>query len=80
MDKKIYYILGTIFIITSGFFYTFERVITPSISGQIPSSSQAGNASTATILLHSSPFSNLFIAAFIVIGVIFFASGYAKND
>ncbi len=80
MEKKIYYILGTVFIITSGLIYTFERFaanyLSPSGHGEATSQ---GSIVTYTMTLKPSLFSNLFIAIFIVIGVIFFARGYAKK-
>lgn len=80
METKIYYILGTVFLISSGFIYTFERVMSNcSMSwGQGVSMSQS-NVTTFTMPLLPSPFSNIFITLFITISVIFFVRGYAKN-
>lgn len=80
MDKKMYYILGTIFIITSGIIYTFERFTSQySLPGQSTSFSQNSNSVTSYLIPLQSPFSNLFIPVFIVIGVIFFVRGYSKK-
>ncbi len=80
METKMYYILGTVFLITSGLIYTFERVMSNfSMSwGQGTSTSQ-GNVTSFYMPLLPSLFSNVFITLFIIISVIFFAKGYAKN-
>ncbi|MHB8064932.1 MAG: hypothetical protein ACYDG2_20310 [Ruminiclostridium sp.] len=80
MDKKLYYILGTVFVITSGLIYTFERFISQnSLPVQGTNISQGGNVSSYTVTLHSSLFSNIFVSIFLVIGGIFFIRGYTKN-
>jgi hypothetical protein len=78
MDKKLYYVLGTIFIIVSGFLYTIERGIAYySWIGQRISASQVGSFSSNPEL--PGLLSNIYIPVFVIIGVIFYALGYKKR-
>ncbi len=77
MDKKLYYILGTVFIITSGILYSLERLISYfSWIGQM-------NAKTESSPIYPSLPSintNIFVSVFIIIGIILFALGAIKHN
>lgn len=75
MDKFFYYILSTIFIITSGILYSFERFIAYfSWIGEMNSHTGRfqANPSMPGIL------TNIFIPIFIMIGIYLFVLGYRK--
>lgn len=76
MDKKLYYLLGTVFIIASGFLYTFERFISyyewiGILNADIDMYS--ANPNLPGIL------TNIFIPIFIIIGGVLIFKGYKKN-
>lgn len=77
MDKKLYYILGTVFIISSGFLYSFERFIAYYEWIGI------SNANIGSY--YSSPhlpgvLTNIFIPIFIIIGFTLIVKGYKNNN
>ncbi|WP_300857519.1 hypothetical protein [uncultured Clostridium sp.] len=77
MNKKQYYILGIIFIISSGFLYSFERFITYY--------EWIGILNANIGIEYSSPhlpgiFNNIFIPIFIIIGFILIIRGYRNNN
>ena len=77
MDKKLCYILGTIFIISSGFIYVIERGIAYySWIGQ--KMSHTGSFETNPQL--PSLFTNIYIPTFLVIGIVFYVIGYRKRN
>jgi len=79
MDKKICYILGTIFIITGGFIYTTERALSYFVwIGQMNAALHVGNYPSSPQLPVF--FTNLFIPIFIVVGIIFFLAGYKRAN
>lgn len=76
MDKRLNYILGTVFIITSGMLYSLERFIAyVTWIGQI--NAHTGSFPNAPDLPGLS--TNIFIPIFIIIGVAFFVRGYRQN-
>lgn len=78
MDKKLYFVLGTIFIISSGFLYTIERGIAYySWIGQMASAAHTGSFPSNPEL--PVPLTNIYIPAFIIIGVIFYVLGSRKK-
>lgn len=78
MDKKSYYVLGTIFIVVSGFIYTIERGIAYySWIGQRMSASQIGSSTTSPQL--PGLLTNIYIPAFVIVGVIFYVKGYMEK-
>jgi hypothetical protein len=78
MDKKLYYFLGSIFIITSGFLYTIERGIAYySWIGQMMSASHTGSFPNNPKLPNL--LTNIYIPVFIIIGVVFIYLGYRKK-
>ncbi|MBP1926515.1 hypothetical protein J2Z76_002384 [Sedimentibacter acidaminivorans] len=77
MDKKLCYILGTVFIVTSGILYSIERFIAYfSWIGQM----NAHTGSFPTYPDLPSIFTNIFVPAFIIMGVILFILGYRKHN
>lgn len=77
MDKKICYILGTIFIISGGFFYTIERLLSYFIwIGQMNAAINIGSYPNSPQL--PALFTNFFIPIFIIVGIIFFIAGYKR--
>jgi len=77
MEKKIYYILGTVFIALSGIIYTFERFISYySMIGQRLSMSQVGSGMITLQLPNLA--TNIFVILFMILGVSFYIGGY-KN-
>lgn len=79
MDRKIYYIFGTIFLISSGFLYTIERGFAYYYwVGQISAASHTGSYSTNPQL--PSLFTNIYIPLFLIIGVIFYVLAYRKRN
>ncbi|AFS78277.1 hypothetical protein Curi_c12660 [Gottschalkia acidurici 9a] len=77
MNKKLYYILGTVFIITSGILYSLERAISYfSWIGQM----NADSSSFPSYPNLPNIFTNSFVPTFIVIGVILFVLGYRKHN
>lgn len=77
MDKKLYYILGTIFIISSGFFYEVERVIAYySWIGQMKAhvGSYSSNPQIPSLI------TNIYIPIFLVIGIGFYIFAYKKRN
>ncbi len=77
MDKKINYILGTVFIITSGILYSLERLISYfSWIGQM----NANTGSYPTYPDLPSINTNIFVLIFIIIGIVFFALGAIKHN
>jgi len=76
MDKKFYYLLGTIFIITSGILYSIERFIAYfSWIGQMNSHTGSFEAYPSLPGMRT----NIFIPIFIIIGIYLFVSGYRKK-
>jgi len=77
MNKRFNYVLGTIFIITSGILYTIERFIAYfSWVGVM-------NAHTGSFDIYPSLpdlQTNVVIPIFIIIGICFFVSGYKKKE
>lgn len=76
MDKKLYYVLATVFIIASGFLYSFERFISyyewiGILNADIDMYSSAPNL--PGIL------TNIFIPIFIIIGGVLIVKGYKKS-
>jgi hypothetical protein len=73
MDKKLFYILGSVFIIASGFLYTLERFIAyfawvgqmNAHTGSFPNNPDLPGLS-----------SNIFIPTFLLIGIVLFVLGY----
>jgi hypothetical protein len=77
MDKKLYYILGTVFIVTSGILYSLERFISYfAWIGQM----NANTGSFPTYPDLPSLFTNVFVPTFIIIGVILFVLGCKKHN
>lgn len=77
MDKKLYSILGTVFIISSGFLYSFERFI--AYYGWIGTlNSNIGSHSTSPHL--PGIFTNIFIPIFLIIGFVLIVKGYKNNN
>lgn len=77
MDKKLYYILGTIFIVTSGILYSLERFISYfSWIGQM----NAHTGSFPTYPDFPNLFTNIFVPVFIVIGIVLFVLGYERHN
>ncbi|MBW9157321.1 hypothetical protein LGL55_07260 [Clostridium tagluense] len=77
MDRKTYYILGTIFLISSAFLYEIERGIAYySWIGQM--SAHTGSYSTNPQL--PSLFTNIYIPIFLIIGVVFYVLAYRKRN
>jgi hypothetical protein len=76
MDKKLYYILGTVFIITSGILYSIERFIAYfTWIGQM-------NAHTGSCPNYPSLpgiQTNIFVAIFTIISIFLFVSGYREK-
>lgn len=76
MDKKLYYVLGTVFIIASGFLYSFERFI---------SYYEWIGILNANIDMYSATphlpgiLTNIFIPVFIIIGVVLIVKGYKES-
>lgn len=71
MDKKVRYILGTVFIIAAGLIYTFERFISYfAWIGEM--NANLGSFSTYPDI--PGVFTNIFVPIFIIMGVIFFWS------
>lgn len=69
MDKKLYYILGTVFIIISGVLYSIERFIAYfSWIGQM--NAHTGSFPTEPDL--SGVIKSIFIPIFIIIGILLF--------
>jgi hypothetical protein len=78
MEKKIYYVLGTVFIALSGIIYTFERFISYySMIGQRLSMSQIGSGMIDLQLPNLA--TNIFVILFIILGVSFYIGGYKKK-
>lgn len=78
MDKKLYYVFGTIFIIASGFLYTIERAISYySWVGQKMSITQTGEYYAFPQLPNL--LTNIYIPIFVIISVICFVLGYRKK-
>jgi|GEM_PF-659421 len=78
MDKKLYYFLGAIFIITSGFLYTVERGIAYySWIGQMMSASHTLSFPTNPQLPNL--LTNIYIPVYIIIGVVFMYLGYREK-
>jgi len=76
MEKKFYYILSTIFIITAGVLYSFERFIAYlSWIGEM--NAKTGSWSVNPTL--PGLLTNIFISIFIIIGICLFVSGYKKK-
>jgi hypothetical protein len=79
MDRKGYYILGTIFLISSGFLYTIERGIAYySWIGQMNALPQIGSYPSNPQL--PGLFTNIYVPVFLIIGVAFYALAYRKRD
>ena len=79
MDRKIYYILGTIFLISSGFLYTIERGIAYYYwIGQMSVVSHTGSYSTNPQLPRL--FTNIYIPIFLIVGVVFYVLAYRKRN
>lgn len=77
MDKKLCYILGTIFIVSSGFFYTIERGIAYySWIGQM----NAHVGSYSSNLQIPSLTTNIYIPIFLIIGIILYICAYKKRN
>lgn len=77
MEKKMYYILGTVFIALNGLIYTFERFISYySFIGERLSMSQVGSGDLNLQLPILT--TNLFVILFMILGVVFYIGGY-KN-
>ncbi len=76
MDKKLFYVLGAIFIIVSGVIYTIERGMAyytwigqmTSHTGGYPTNPQMPGLLT-----------NVYIPIFIIIGLVFYILGYRKK-
>ncbi len=76
MDKKLNYILGTVFIITSGILYSLERLISYfSWIGQM----NAETVSSPTYPDLPSINTNIFVPIFIIIGIILFGLAWQKT-
>ncbi len=73
MDKKLHYVLGTVFIITSGILYSFERFI--AYFFWIGQMNVTGSFPTNPLVLPGLS-SNIFIPIFLIIGVVLFVLGY----
>lgn len=77
MDKKLCYILGTVFIITTGIIYSLERFIAyVAWIGQM-------NAHTGSFPIYPdlpSMLTNVFIPIFAVLGIMLFVIGYKKSN
>lgn len=76
MDKKLYYVLATVFIIASGFLYSFERFISYY--------EWIGILNADIGMYSSSPdlpgiLTNIFIPIFIITGVVLIVKGYKKK-
>lgn len=77
MEKKMYYILGTIFFVVSSIIYSFERFISYySMIGQRMSMSQVGQGNINLILPNLT--TNIFVPLFIIVGLLFYIFGYLK--
>jgi|BarGraIncu00431A_1022009.scaffolds.fasta_scaffold34386_1 hypothetical protein len=77
MDKKLYYILGTIFIISSGFIYVVERGFAYyTWVGQLTAHLQSYSSSPQSPNL----ITNIYIPLFLIIGIVFYVSAYKKRD
>lgn len=77
MDKKLCYILGTIFIISSGFLYVIERWIAYySWIGQM--ATRTGSYLTYPQL--PSLFTNMYIPIFLILGIVFYILPYRKRN
>lgn len=75
MEKKMYYVLGTLFIALSGIIFTFERFIAYySMIGQRMSMSQVGQGIINLQLPNIT--TNVFVIVFIILGALFYIFGY----
>ena len=77
MDKKLYYILGTVFIISSGFLYTFERFIAYYEWIGILNANISSYSSSPHL---PGVLTNIFIPIFIIIGFTLIVKGYKNNN
>lgn len=77
MNNKLYYILGTVFIVTSGILFSLERFISYfAWIGEM-------NAHTGSYPAYPdlpSLFTNIFVPTFSIVGVILFTLGYKKHN
>ncbi len=77
MDKKLCYVLGTVFIITSGILYSFERFIAYFVW------ISKMNAHTVSFPPYPSLpglLTNIFVPIFIIVGITFFVLSYNKSN
>ena len=78
MEKKIYFVLGTVFIALSGIIYTFERFLSYySLYSQRMSFAQVGQGDIHLYLPNIT--TNIFIVVFIILGVLFYIGGFKKK-
>ena len=75
MDKKLGLILGSLFILTSGLIYTVER-----LNAYIYWFAQTNTGSWDTIPQTMPLFKNLFIGAFLIVGIIFIVMSFKKES
>lgn len=75
MDKKLGLVLGSLFIITSGLIYTMERLI-----AYIYWLAQINTGSWDTIPQTMPLLKNLFIGAFLIVGIVFIVMSFKKES
>lgn len=75
MDKKLGLVLGSLFILTSGLIYTMERLI-----AYIYWFAQINTGTWDTVPQTMPLFKNLFIVAFLIIGIIFIVMSFKKES
>lgn len=75
MDKKLGFVLGSLFILMSGLIYTVERLI-----AYIYWFAQINTGTWETFPQTMPLFKNLFIVAFLIIGIIFIVMSFKKES
>ncbi len=79
MDKILYYLLGTVFIIAGGITYTLERGIAHLVwIGQLNAIRYMGSAPNSPQI--PGLFTNVFVPLFMIIGIFFFVLAFYKHN
>jgi|GEM_PF-1000407 len=80
VERKTYLILGSVFVLSSGFIYTLERGFSMLSTGVVKSGFFSGNMSGAVPEIEANGFfDNAFAPLFLSIGILLFICGFLKK-